>query len=385
MISFLFGLSAFGSFWVLIIGLLLPKSVPALPTRPKNMTRKRVLTEWGGTFLLTSVFWIATFEAPAVTTAASNTGTTTPVNVEPAATSPTQKDVDVKEFVGGKYDELIAFKDEQSFKDVGFSAGGPYKKWLDEIVEVRDKDHTVPERNALSDLFSLGVRYSFSANEDNTDVIYYREGLDVFLGRAAPLSYTVTSVSDGDTLTVGKDGEEFTVRLGCIDAPESDQPGGDTALARLQELAPAGTAINIREIDTDQYGRTVAELYNGEESINLQLVQEGHVVVYDQYLDGCSDTRDQYLNAEQQATNAGLNFWGQNEPIMPWDWRQGVRPTQTDPAPTSTANLPSCVNSDCNCSDFSTQAQAQQVLDSAPGDRHRLDRDKDGIACESLP
>ena len=47
--------------------------------------------------------------------------------------------------------------------------------------------------------------------------------------------------------------------------------------------------------------------------------------------------------------------------------------------------FPNCVNTDCNCSDFSTQAEAQQVLDGFPGDPYRLDRDKDGIACESLP
>jgi hypothetical protein len=38
---------------------------------------------------------------------------------------------------------------------------------------------------------------------------------------------------------------------------------------------------------------------------------------------------------------------------------------------------------DCDCSDFSSQAQAQQYL--LPGDPYRLDGDRDGIACESLP
>jgi hypothetical protein len=38
---------------------------------------------------------------------------------------------------------------------------------------------------------------------------------------------------------------------------------------------------------------------------------------------------------------------------------------------------------DCDCSDFSSQAQAQQYL--LPGDPYRLDGDGDGIACESLP
>lgn len=38
---------------------------------------------------------------------------------------------------------------------------------------------------------------------------------------------------------------------------------------------------------------------------------------------------------------------------------------------------------DYNCSDFSTQAQAQEYL--LPGDPYRLDADHDGIACEDLP
>ncbi|MEG4108881.1 excalibur calcium-binding domain-containing protein [Microcoleus sp. S13_C5] len=49
------------------------------------------------------------------------------------------------------------------------------------------------------------------------------------------------------------------------------------------------------------------------------------------------------------------------------------------------ADFPSCVNSDCNCSDFATQAEAQRVLEAYPGDPFKLDRDKDSIACETLP
>ncbi|PHV63747.1 excalibur calcium-binding domain-containing protein [Cyanobacterium aponinum AL20118] len=44
--------------------------------------------------------------------------------------------------------------------------------------------------------------------------------------------------------------------------------------------------------------------------------------------------------------------------------------------------LPECVKTDCNCSDFKTQEEAQRVLDAFPRDPYKLDRDKDGIACE---
>lgn len=43
---------------------------------------------------------------------------------------------------------------------------------------------------------------------------------------------------------------------------------------------------------------------------------------------------------------------------------------------------------DYDCSDFSTQDEAQEFFESEGGpgdDYHNLDRDSDGIACESLP
>jgi Excalibur calcium-binding domain len=41
---------------------------------------------------------------------------------------------------------------------------------------------------------------------------------------------------------------------------------------------------------------------------------------------------------------------------------------------------------DRDCRDFSTHAQAQAFFQSqGPGDPHRLDRDGDGMACETLP
>jgi hypothetical protein len=41
---------------------------------------------------------------------------------------------------------------------------------------------------------------------------------------------------------------------------------------------------------------------------------------------------------------------------------------------------------DYDCSDFASQAEAQRFFEQAgPGDPHRLDRDNDGIACETLP
>lgn len=212
----------------------------------------------------------------------------------------------------------------------------------------------------------------------------------------------VVSVGDGDTLRIRQDGKTITVRLGCIDAPESTQtPWGQQSANRLKQLLPAGQAVQMREISRDRYGRTVAELFLGNQSVNLMMVKEGQAVVYTQYINNCAVTKDQYLAAEAQAKAQGLGFWNQDNPVMPWDYRRGKRsnnqppssassrpqqPTIASPTPTTTTgNLPACTQSDCDCKDFKTQAEAQRVLDASPGDPHRLDGDKDGIACESLP
>lgn len=60
-------------------------------------------------------------------------------------------------------------------------------------------------------------------------------------------------------------------------------------------------------------------------------------------------------------------------------------PVSPTPTPTHPSSLPKCSETDCNCSDFQTQAEAQAVLDAFPGDSHGLDRNGDGVACESLP
>jgi competence protein ComEC len=61
-------------------------------------------------------------------------------------------------------------------------------------------------------------------------------------------------------------------------------------------------------------------------------------------------------------------------------------PTPTSPTPTSLeAACGPCAATDCNCSDFDTQAEAQACLDADPTDPFNLDGDNDGLACESLP
>lgn len=209
--------------------------------------------------------------------------------------------------------------------------------------------------------------------------------------------YTVTRIYDGDTVEAFQNGETIKVRLACIDAPESDQlPHGPASKNQLSSLLPGQVRLNA--VDQDRYGRLVAEVYTLDGNfINLQMIESGHAVVYDQYLDSCGDNASILLAAELQAQSSELGVWSDPAFVMPWDYRQGVRspdepsgaalPLKPEPPPNSdsaTANLPACISGDCDCGDFSRWEQAQNVLNSSPGDPHGLDGDGDGIACESL-
>lgn len=147
-------------------------------------------------------------------------------------------------------------------------------------------------------------------------------------GKPSEVGAEVVSVGDGDTLRVKLAGQTktSTVRLSCVDAAELSQaPYGQVAANRLKQLLPRGQRVTLRVVDTDRYGRSVAEVYSGGRAINLQMVQEGHAVVYREYLGGCPTLRNQLLQGEQQARSQRLNFWQQSNPVMPWDYRRQGR------------------------------------------------------------
>ena len=162
----------------------------------------------------------------------------------------------------------------------------------------------------------------------------------------------VISVGDGDTLRMAYQGKPVTVRLACVDAPETGQtPYGPAARDRLRELLPRATEISFREVDRDRYGRIVAEVFVEGTSVNLKLVQEGQAVVYRQYLSGCPESRETLLAAEAQARRAKLNFWSQEDPLMPWDYRQGLTssPPLPEPAPITPVPIREPQRGRCDC------------------------------------
>lgn len=136
---------------------------------------------------------------------------------------------------------------------------------------------------------------------------------------------TLVSVGDGDTVRItDKAGNKVTIRLACIDAPETSQgTSGTWSTATLKRLIQ-GKSISLKPQVKDRYGRTVAEIYIGSKSINLQMVQIGAAYAHRKYLNQCD--RTSYLRTEATAKKKGLGIWGPYKPAqVPWEFRRSRR------------------------------------------------------------
>ena len=183
---------------------------------------------------------------------------------------------------------------------------------------------------------------------------------------------TVVSVGDGDTIRVSEGSRRLTIRLACIDAPETSQrPWGPRSTAFLKQLTPVGSEVTLRVQTTDCYGRTVAELLNSRGNVNQLMVEAGQAFAYRQYLRQCDAQK--YLQLEADAKRQGKSVWsdGPSAITRPWDYRRGRRSSSSSAGSYRKYR----------CKDIGSWSRAQQLL--AQGHRY-LDGDGDGEACESL-
>jgi endonuclease YncB( thermonuclease family) len=198
--------------------------------------------------------------------------------------------------------------------------------------------------------------------------------------------FKVTRVYDGDTITVSGEGKELKVRLYGIDTPESTQWYGQNA-KQFASSQLFGKTVSVDPIDIDRYGRTVALVSVGDLVINRLLVEYGYAWVYDRYCRKSFCAEWKQLEEEARISKRGL--WKNPNAIPPWKYRKLSRKGASKPTKTSEQGLCDCSGNIYNCSNFSTQREAQRCyeycLKQKGYDVHRLDRDKDRVACESLP
>jgi endonuclease YncB( thermonuclease family) len=229
-----------------------------------------------------------------------------------------------------------------------------------------------------------------------------------------PGTATVASITDGDTIRVIlADGSNEPVRLIGIDAPESNEPGYADSKDFLAALLEEGQAVLLVSdvSDRDRFGRLLRYLYVGETFINEEMVESGQAVA----VEYPPDTAQADVLAEAQAraeaegrtsttaapttTTAAPTTTGApttTTTVAPTTTTT-VAPTTTTISPTTTAPPASNCHSsykgaclmvgqgdyDCAGGSGNGPNYVSGPISVVGPDEFDLDRDNDGIGCES--
>ena len=132
----------------------------------------------------------------------------------------------------------------------------------------------------------------------------------------------VVGVTDGDTITVLHEGKGEKIRLYGIDTPEKGQAFGKKAKQFTSRMV-YGKTVEVETKDTDRYGRTVALINVGGQSLNEALIKDGLAWVYRKYCveSFCED----WLNFEAIARYGQIGLWSESNPVPPWEYRKNQR------------------------------------------------------------
>jgi len=144
-------------------------------------------------------------------------------------------------------------------------------------------------------------------------------------GDAPRLSCRVEEVLTGSSLIARCGEERLNVFLYCIEAPRlGQQPWGEQSREALKKLL--GEEVELREFPIPRSTpetrreRTIAELFRGGKSINIEMVTQGDAAVHPRW---CVETR--FLEAEAIAQAGSLGIWSKpGHQQRPWENRENA-------------------------------------------------------------
>ncbi|MET3698847.1 micrococcal nuclease [Bacillus oleivorans] len=216
------------------------------------------------------------------------------------------------------------------------------------------------------------------------------------------VTVTVTRVVDGDTLEVKfDDGTVEDVRLLLVDTPETVhpsepvQPYGPEASQFVKDtLEGKNVGLKLGTEERDHYGRMLAYVFVGNETIQEMLLRKG--LARTAYLYNDLTMLDEFHKEQEIARSQGIGVWSipgyaHVDHDHGYHYEEQVvstkEPVEEKPASGSGSLKYDPNGPDRDCGDFDTQAEAQAFMEaSGSGDPHRLDgNDNDGLACENLP
>ena len=202
----------------------------------------------------------------------------------------------------------------------------------------------------------------------------------------------VTKIVDGDTFELNINGGAYSLRMIGIDTPERGEPCANEATDYLRQLINGKSVQLEKDIsETDQYTRLLRYVYESDRFVNGEMVHAGLAYAKDYPPDTKYSDKLHRLEAEARNAKRGCLWNGtiSAEPVDPNPAPSPQPPPDQGGSCSASASACTCSHNAYNCSDFSTQCEAQACYEKCRaegrGDVHKLDRDNDGRACESLP
>jgi endonuclease YncB( thermonuclease family) len=219
-------------------------------------------------------------------------------------------------------------------------------------------------------------------------------GVSISGGYTASAATTITKVYDGDTITLSS-GEK--VRLLQIDTPELSPAEcyGQEARSALVKLLNTPGQLSLKtdpKLDkVDRYGRLLRYVFIGKTNINLKLVEIGAAAPYF-YKGDKGKYSAQILKAAQTAKSKSIGLWKScpGTQLTPNDAVTTLSTAVTTTASASSTglkcdpNYAGCIPvfpPDVDCTDIKRLGLAPVKVIGT--DVHKLDRDGDGIGCDT--
>jgi endonuclease YncB( thermonuclease family) len=132
----------------------------------------------------------------------------------------------------------------------------------------------------------------------------------------------VVGITDGDTLSILVERQQYKIRIAGIDAPERLQAWGDKAKTNISRLAFNQTAVADCP-KVDRWDRKVCKVMVNAIDIGLEQVKDGMAWWYRKYSkEQAPEDQSAYEHAELMAKMRRLGLWGDTNQIPPWDFRR---------------------------------------------------------------
>jgi micrococcal nuclease len=145
---------------------------------------------------------------------------------------------------------------------------------------------------------------------------------------SAASQFKVARITNGDTNKANKNDNKSTIRLACIDAPETskkrNEPGQPFNEKSIKHLASRvlNKSFEIKSYGNDRCGRILGVVFVDGKNVNLEMAKAGMPEVY-RGRPLLRFDNDPYWKTGLESCEAGLGMWSLGDRyVSPREWRK---------------------------------------------------------------